>query len=377
MLFSLLRDRDIDSRRFGETDAALGIREAELDTLLTKIGVQRRALVAYWTWVATGRQLEIYENLLRIGIERQDALEQQVARGARAQIFLTENMQNVTRRQSLVTAARRDLALAANTLSFYYRDANGRPQVPSVTQLPPGTPLDALAITALPSKEATDTAIAQRPELQLLRTAIERERNRIELSENAMKPRFDLKLEVQEGLGGIQEGGASRDSTDTVVGFSFSVPLQRRSERGRLNRSRAELEAKRQAQQLRIEQGELEVRNLLLDLDVSRQLLVLAVQDAALSEILRSAEARRFESGASDFFLVNIREETEADARIKLYAAELEIRVARANYDAATVDLNRLGIEPVFITSLYREPMSARPDEFPAYRAQRCLNPRS
>ena len=49
-------------------------------------------------------------------------------------------------------------------------------------------------------------------------------------------------------------------------------------------------------------------------------------------------------SGASDFFLVNLREETAANALVQYYSAYLARRVARANYDAATVDLERLGI---------------------------------
>src|SRR5690606_32448969 len=65
-LFSLLRDRDIDDRRFQQADATLAVRAAELDVLLTRIGVQQRALVAYWRWVNTGRTLEVYRNLLQI-----------------------------------------------------------------------------------------------------------------------------------------------------------------------------------------------------------------------------------------------------------------------------------------------------------------------
>lgn len=62
---------------------------------------------------------------------------------------------------------------------------------------------------------------------------------------------------------------------------------------------------------------------------------------------MRDSEVRRFESGASDFFLVNVREETAANARIRLLEAELTTRIARANYDAAVVDVERLGISPL------------------------------
>ena len=345
VLFSLMRDRDIDAERFRETDSLLELQQAEFDVLLTRIGVQEQAAVAYWRWVAMGRKLKVYEELLRIAIDRQKGLEEQVRRGARAQIFMTENLQNITGRQIFVTNARRDLEIAANALSLYYREADGRPKLVDEVQLPPGAKINEVYDLAIPDETTIPQALAQRPELALLRTAIERQRNRIALAENNLKPRLDLNMEVQEGLGGIAEGGPSRDSTDTIVGFTFSVPLQQRAARGKLMRSRAELEAQQQEQQMRYEQIELEVNNLLVELNVSRELLLLAGQEVQQTEIMRVAELRRFESGASDFFLLNIREETAANARIRLLRAELTTRVARANYDAATVNTGRLGID--------------------------------
>ncbi|MEM7691071.1 MAG: TolC family protein, partial [Pseudomonadota bacterium] len=89
-LFSLFRDRDIDARRFGEIDASLALQQADLEVLLTKLGVQQRALAAYWEWVATGQQLAVYESLLEIALERESGLETEVESGRRAAIFLTE-----------------------------------------------------------------------------------------------------------------------------------------------------------------------------------------------------------------------------------------------------------------------------------------------
>ena len=344
-LFSLMRDRNIDEQRFDRRDADLGLREAELNVLLTRIGVQQRALLAYWQWVTVGYQLRVYRNLLRIAEERQQALEEQIRQGALARIFLTENAQNITRRQTLVTMASRDLEVAANALSLFYRDDNGGPVTPGEAQLPPGVQIQEIDQEPLVESVALTEALETRPELALLRTAIERESNRLALRENALKPRLDLAVELQEGgLGAIAEGGPSRDSTDTVVGVTFSVPLQRREARGKVDRSRAMLNAQRAEQQLREEQVTVEVRNLVVDLRVARELLSLAAQEVRQSELLRASELRRFDSGASDFFLVNLREEAAADARIKLLDAEYKTRVARANLDAATVNLERLGL---------------------------------
>ncbi len=200
LLFSLLRDRDFDDRRFAQTDARLALREAKLDVLLTKIGVQQQALVAYWRWVTTGRQLAVFEDLLRIALDREDGLKEQVDSGARAEIFLVENRQNITRRQTLATSAERDFQMAANALSFYFRDNNGQPISPLKYQLPPDPENEVMQDLSVAPGSATSAALDRRPELQILKTAIDRAKARIALADNNLKPRVDLAFEVSTGF---------------------------------------------------------------------------------------------------------------------------------------------------------------------------------
>ncbi len=344
VLFSLLRDRDIDDRRFRIGDARLALRQAELDVLLTKIGVQQKALVAYWRWVTAGRRLAVYNDLLRIALDREDGLQRQVERGALARIFLVENQQNIIRRKTFATTAERDFLNAANALSFYYRDQSGRPVVPMPGRLPPAPPLGNLEDLSVSNLDAAAQALSRRPELQILQTAIERAQKRIELASNDLKPRVDFGFEVATPFGAVAEGGESRDSTASIVGFKFEVPLQNRSARGKLLGEEAKVQSLRQETRFAMEQIEVEVENILIDLNVAQQLLSLAEAEVEQAETLKVAEQQRFASGASDFFLVNIREETAANALVQYYGADLERHIARANYDAAIVDLRRLGI---------------------------------
>lgn len=345
VLFSLLRDRDIDQRRFGEIDAQLALQQADLEVILTKVGVQQRALNAYWRWVADGQQLAVYENLLSIALDREKGLEREVSSGRRAEIFLTENKQNITRRRTLATSARRDFRVAANNLAFYLRGQDGEPQQPPAQRLPSESQLNAMPVPPLPSSLNVATTLERRPELRILQTGAERALQKLALSENELKPRLDLNMELAEGFGSLGEGGASRDGTDAVVGFTFSVPLERRQAKGRITQARAQLESLRQEQRRVEDQVEIELQNILLELDIARQLMALAETDVRLSETMRLAELRRFEQGASDFFLVNIREETAANARIAYFTALQRTRAAQANFDAATVNLARLGID--------------------------------
>jgi outer membrane protein TolC len=344
--FSLLRDREVDARRVAEIDARLALANADLDVLMVRIGMQQRAIMAYWDWVIAGRKLDVYESLLRIALERRSALQQQVETGARARIFLTENQQNIVRRRSLVAAAQRDFENVANRLSFFYRDANGALLVPGRAQLPPQGTAERARVNLPPRDIAVlPEALARRPEIRMLETALMQAEQEIRLRQNDLLPELDLRFEVATALGEVAEGGPSRDTTDNYVGFSFSIPLERRTERARVAQAVAERDAlswkRRRVQQ----QLEVEIRNIFNNLNYAEQLAGLAAAEVELATAMRRAERQRFEQGASDFFLVNVREEAEADAQIKYLVATLETLTAKADFDAATINLGALGLQ--------------------------------
>lgn len=344
VIFSLLRDRAIDERRFGVAVAELGVQQADLEVLLTQVGVQHRAQIAYWRWLAAGRALEIYEQLLTIAKDRQVGLEEEVRLGARAAIFLTENQQNITMREILVAEAERDFRTAANSLSMYYRDGEGDRITPSRAQLPGEMTAPPLVGDLLSEENAAIQALRNRPELRILSVELERARQSIALGRNELKPRLDMRYELSRDFGDIAEGGSSRDSTDNIVGLRFSVPFERRKARGAIRKAEAERDALLQRRRQTGDEIEVEIRNILLDLDAGRVLTNLASREVEQADIMQRAERERFASGASDFFLVNLREERAANARIRYYRAALDARVADANFSAATVDMERLGL---------------------------------
>lgn len=215
--------------------------------------------------------------------------------------------------------------------------------------MPPADPIavDSAQIArdwALVETTTVPDALARRPELAGLRLALQRAKNTIALSKNELKPRLDVNFEVSRDVGAVAEGGISRDSTDTIIAFKFSVPFQQRGAIGKLAKAEAERDALIQRQRRLADQIEIELRNILVELEAAGELVDLAAQDVVQSDTMTNAERRRFEIGASDFFVVNVREETAADARIRYHFAELQARIARANYDAAIVDLDRLRI---------------------------------
>ncbi|MBB4660278.1 TolC family protein [Parvularcula dongshanensis] len=339
VLFSLLRDRTIDDRRAGIAEARLGLQQAELEVRLTRLAVQREALLAYHRWVARGRELSVYEDLLELAEERIEGLEEEVRRGARAAIFLTENAQNLTRRRELAATARRDLALAANDLALYLRTEEGRMLTPDRSQIPKRLP--EVAPAATPDVAAIT---GERPELALLNLAAERASLALALAENELRPRLDTVFEVAQDFGPVAEGGLSRDEGEIIAGLRFELPLGRRGARGRV--AAADAQRDRTNQELRLARDRIlaELTEVVLDLETSGELLELAMQEVRQAETMRAAEQRRFAAGASDFFLLNLREEALADARVRLARAKLARSASRVTYDAAVLDEEALGL---------------------------------
>ena len=344
VLVSLLRDRSIDARRFAETDAELAEHQAELDTLLVRISVQRRALIAYWRWLTAGRQLEVYTDLLRIARKRESGLESEVREGGRAAIELVENRQNIIRRQELVTTSDRNFKRAAYDLALFYRDIDGKPLTPTPDQLP----TSALTEQLFDSKQNTVyelPSITARPERKALQTAIERINRDIKLRRNNMRPKLDLNFELGRDIGSVAEGGSTRNGTDSIVSLSLRVPLQRRAARGKLNESKAKLKELNAQLTLITDQLQAQMRALVLELETTVKLLDLVSQEVTQTRRLREAEYKRFENGASDFFLVNLREQAAADADLRYHSTRMDAAIAQISYDAAVINLGRLQLD--------------------------------
>ncbi|MDY7098819.1 MAG: TolC family protein [Pseudomonadota bacterium] len=343
-LFSLLRNRRIDQRRFDIEDTRLAASQAQLDVMLVQLNVQFEALRAYWRWVAAGGTIEVYEELLEIAEARAIGLARQVQAGASPRIALTENEQNLIRRKTLLEEAKRDFQTAANSLSYYLRDEAGQLIVPTREQLPDTKNLSTLPdIQSLMAMDRSDV-LQQRPELQNFRLMIERARNKVELRRNDLKPNLDLSVELSRDFGSIGDGGSTFDSTDTVVGVTLKVPLQRRTARGKLQRAEAELREMELRQQRTADKIEVELDNILTNLNAALRLANLAEDEVKQATAMVTAERKRFTLGAGDFFLVNLREERAADAQIRAIRAELNGRLAAASFSAATMDLSELGL---------------------------------
>lgn len=338
-LFALLRDRLVDERRTRRAVAATDVEIARFEARAVAIGVQRRAIDAYQAWIVAGLRTRTFRDLLALAEERRGGIARQVQLGARPDILLVEADQNLVRRRALVVRAEQELAAAANSLSLFLRDADGRPALVTPDRLP----VDPNILTMLVPTKAP--GIGERPDLAALVRRIDQTVARLALAENDLRPRLDLKGELAKDVGDPGLGGSSRTPFETIVGVRFSVPLQNRAAKGRVAEVRAEMDALQTRSRFLREQIAVEVEGVVIALAAAERLAMAAAEERSLADRLAAAERRRFELGSSDFFLVNQREETAADAAVRLIDARARTAAARAELAAATGDTRALGLD--------------------------------
>jgi len=187
-------------------------------------------------------------------------------------------------------------------------------------------------------------AIAARPDVQMLVTRLAQVSARTALARNELRPRLDLRVEGAKDIGEGGPMGYVRRPAEAIVGLRFTMPLEQRVAKGRIAEAAAEGDALTQRQRLLEQQLSVEIANLKTQVTGSDQLAQLATEESALSARMADAERRRFGLGASDFLLVNLREEAAADARLRQVEAHYRQAAARAELAASLVDRQQLGL---------------------------------
>ncbi|MFK7863331.1 MAG: TolC family protein [Pseudohongiellaceae bacterium] len=332
---SLLRDRDIDDARFAVKKAELETEIAEFDLFAQQIQVLQQAYITYAGWLISAHLLEAYEELLEVAEVRGEALERQSAAGDVAEILVIENDQAILQREGLVVEARRQVQLSAERLALFLRSEDGLPVYPryDISLSMPDGDEDFLD---QPVALLIDQALENRPDIAVAKTLQQQFRLERKIAENMLKPQLDFRLYTARDFG---DGSITRMGTDTIADISFSIPLETRAARGKIASADARLLGVGYELRLIIDQAERDLRLSLVNLKATSELQDVAVQELQVAQVLADAEARQFEAGTSDYFLLNVRERMLGEAQLRRWQAELNHQIALANYYGISMNM--------------------------------------
>lgn len=340
IIFSLLRNREIDERRFKLSDTSLAQQLAGIDYQITKLSTQLKAQHAYAEWLAAGLTFRVYEDLLVLAQDRQKNLLTRIKAGDASQIMATENEQNLVKRRALLNDARRDFIKCSNNLSLFWRNKQGEPLIAVTGNVPRKFPR-----TVIPTRQNVQAdinrIISDRPELKYIQLAMKQQQLRQRLGENNLLPDLDVGFELAKDQGrGLQR----LEGVETIGMVKFSVPLQRNLGQGQVIQAQAQARQLKHKERLTTDMLRAEMYNLAADLEITGENLVLSDKEVMLAMKMQDAERRLLNNGISNLFLVNSREEKAAEARIKNILSNKDVFKTLGSYYAATMNFDRIHI---------------------------------
>jgi len=336
----LRQNRQIDARRAAMFRATYG-RDAVEPEIQTKIvAFVWEASYAYWQWVAAGENYQIAQSLLQIAEQRKDGLNKRVELGDLPRIEVTDNQRLIVSRQAALISARRKLQQSAIKLSLFLRTPDGEPSIPTENQLPEAFP-EALSADSEKMESDIQIAMSNRPELvslELLRMQLD-----VDLAQarNLYLPAVDAGLFVSQDVGGAASPIRDKTPFELEASLQVSVPLQRRKARGKMQAIEGKLQQLSAKIEFTQDKIATDVQQVYAALLAAYDRIAKAQESLKLARTMEQAERRKFDLGDSNLLLVNLREQSTADAAKNVVQTLLDFFQSQADYRATmALDIN-------------------------------------
>lgn len=337
---SLARGLWIDERMATLRRARFFARQGQADRDLLVNQILYDAAAAYFDWLQAYKDYLVFEQFRDNARLRFDGIRQSALAGDRAAIDTVEARIAVQNRElSLEQAGVQYRKASLDLAAFLWMEDN----VPVELQegvLPDLEPSAEVARTLQIEGWLMDSlALEEHPKLRSLEFKIQGLEVDKRLKVNQLLPQIDVEYNF---LTETPEFIRSFETQEYKGGITFRMPLFLRKERGALRMARAKL----QEAQFERDNARVSIRNKIAGIfneleSFDRQNLLIGqiVQDY---ERMLQAEERKFSFGESSIFLINTRERSLIDARLKANAVQNKYLMTQAGL------FQVLGINPEF-----------------------------
>ena len=303
-------------RNFSTDDAraSLEIAKIEKDQAKADLNIKRnvyvhKGLSLYYKWLLEKQKLKVKRGLLKLAEDRTKMIEERFKAGAIERLKITDNERSINKRRDEVLKSEIDEARARTELSLYVRDNDGTPRMLMLDIY--------LEETWINKPNPAQPHLSSVPQLKIL----ELERKKLQVVEALYRQGKlpGLNLEV---LGARElSGNAAYDPQSFQLGVKFDYPLENRKAEGKTVAQ--EYKVKALDRQQNFVQTELQrfFEFSLQAMSDSKKRWQVITKEFESTLLMAQAEKKRWEQGASDLFIVNLREEDVADADIKRWSA--------------------------------------------------------
>jgi outer membrane protein len=330
-------------RGYGKDANLAEIRQSRLNTAISRYELRAfteallaRVESAYWDHALSQRQIQIFEESLKIAQQQLSDTREMIQVGMMAEAELAAVLAEVaSQKQGLINARS---ALASNRI-LLLQLLNPPGESPwdrkvELVHAPevPEAPLDEERIHVT-------TALQNRPDINQAKLDIQKGELELVRTKNGILPRMDLFVNL--GKTGYAEsfprstGNLTEDSYDVLVGLSFEYPLKNRSARSQRMRSRLQQEQAERALGNLTHLIEFDVRNAYIEVNRSREQITASAATRKFQEEKLRIETEKFRVGNSTNFFV-------AQAQRDLLLNRINEVRAVVNYLNALTDFYRL-----------------------------------
>jgi len=335
VIFPLLRDRDIDRRRANLAQSQIDRALVEPTINRSRLDFYRAASRAYWSWVVSGKRVELARSMFKLASDRDAQIAERVKAGAAAQIERIDNQQNIALRGGMIAQSEQLFQQASIDLSLFLRDPSGEAQMPTMARLPTFPRM--LTIDPTQFDSAIQAAYQNRPEFR--RLTLQRDRLKVELrwSQNQTLPGVNAFLTGSQDVGATEKNtGPDRlDRSNLDMGVEVTFPVQRRDAQGRVAVVQAQLSQLGQQERYTRDLIRAEVQSTWTALERTYIIWTQASKRVELARRVADAEREQLRLGRSDILRVTQRETAAFEAELSELGAKFDYFRTLADYRAA------------------------------------------
>ena len=275
---------------------------------------------AYWNWFLAHHSLLVMENSYELALTRLAAVKISSEGGDRPMIDTVEARIQVQARQSLLVNFQNELANSRVLVSNYLWDESLRP----LSLLDESTPIEletiAIKLVDILSVEDLDSLVETHPYLQMNNLKVKSLQVEQKLKREQLKPQLNLNYNmINEPINNNPFYAISPNNNK--FGLQFEMPLLLRKERGELELAKLKV----QDEQLNLTNNFVYLKSKIIqsmnNLTNAQTQVTIFEQSVLDTKTLFDAEKSMFESGESSLFLVNAREMSYIQAKLKYIEA--------------------------------------------------------
>jgi cobalt-zinc-cadmium efflux system outer membrane protein len=309
----LLRNFSTDEARTSLAIAKIEKKQAHAQIQLKKNIYIHKSLSLFYKWLLENQKIKIRKEILALALNRHSMLEKKFKAGDIERLKINDNQRSIDKRKDEIIKSEINIARIKAELSLYFRDEDGNP------------------VTIKESTYPDENKISESQNFSSINLSVIPQFSILELEKNKLKTLKELYAQSRRpGLSveilGAKElsGNAAYDPDSLQLGLKFDYPLENRKAKGKTVSSEYKLKAIQKESDY-LAQELTRMFNFSIEaMHASRKRWNIISRELKNALTMGSAEVKRWDQGASDLFIVYLREQEIAETNIRRWTALYE-----------------------------------------------------